>query len=167
MIRNLIRREGYGDASPATRTGGPFGDLHRQMDALINGFFSGYGMPTLGGRAEGQNFVNPSFEIAETEKEFHVSAELPGLTEKDVEVSMEDNLLTIKGEKKEEKDEKKKKNYHLYERRYGSFQRAFSLPENSDADKIAATVKNGVLEIVIPKKEPSKPKTKKIEVKAK
>lgn len=166
MIRNLIRKEGHGDASPATRTGGPFDDLHRQMDALINGFFSGYDMPTLVGRAEGQNFVNPSFEIAETEKEFHVSAELPGLTEKDVEVNMEDNLLTIKGEKKEEKDEKNK-NYHLYERRYGTFHRAFTLPENSDPDKIAATVKNGVLEIVIPKKEPSKPKTKKIEVKAK
>ncbi|HPN84323.1 MAG TPA: Hsp20/alpha crystallin family protein [Victivallales bacterium] len=164
MIRNLMRREGHGENVPAGNIGGPFDDLHRQMDSLISGFFGGHELPI---RTEsGAGFVNPSFEVAETDTEFNVTAELPGLTEKDVEINLEENILTIKGEKKEEKNEKKK-NYHLYERRYGSFQRSFSLPQNSDADKINASVKNGVLEIKIPKKEPSKAKNKKIEVKAK
>lgn len=164
MLKNLIKR--HENTSPARKAGNPFDELHRQMDALINGFFSGADMPWRLSLPETEKVFYPSFEIGETEKEFHVSAELPGLTEKDVNVSIEDNVLSISGEKKEEKDEKKK-NYHLYERSYGSFSRSFTLPENVDADKISATVKNGVLEILIPKKAVEPKKVKKIEVKSK
>jgi len=144
----------------------PFDELHRQMDALVNSFFSGAELPWFAmGRGDEKTFY-PTFEIAETDKEYHVSAELPGLTEKDIEINLEDNILTIKGEKKEEKDEKKK-NYHLYERRYGLFNRSFTLPENVDQEKINANIKNGVLEILIPKKEIQKKTAKKIEVKGK
>ena len=164
MIKNLIGKGG--NQTPARRESGPFDELHRQMDALINGFFSGADTPWHVSLPETQRVFNPSFEIGETEKEFHLSAELPGLTEKDVSVTIEDNFLSISGEKKEEKDEKKK-NYHLYERRYGSFNRSFALPENVDTDKISAVVKNGVLEVIIPKKEIEPRKVKKIEIKSK
>ena len=94
----------------------------------------------------------PKVDLKETDKEMHVSADLPGMTEHDIDLSLQDNVLTIKGEKKVE-DSKKDHNYHYAERSYGSFQRAITLPVTAEPDKIEATFKNGVLEVVIPKKE--------------
>ena len=102
-------------------------------------------------------------DIAETDKDIEITAELPGLEEKDVQVNVADDVLTIKGEKKAEKEEKDK-NYHRIERSYGSFCRSLQLPAGANADAIKATLKNGVLKVTVTKPVAAQPK--KIEVKA-
>ncbi len=105
----------------------------------------------------------PAVDIYETDDAIILEAELPGMDEKDIEVKVEDNVLTIKGERKFEK-EAKEENYYRMERYYGSFQRSFSLPSNVDLDKIKAEYKKGILKVTMPKKEETKPKQIKIEV---
>ena len=105
----------------------------------------------------------PSVDVAETEEEIVVTAELPGIEQNEVDISIADDVLTLKGEKKEEKEEKKK-NYHRIERTYGSFQRSIGLPTGVQADKATAKYKDGVLRITIPKAEEAKPKQIKIDV---
>jgi len=105
----------------------------------------------------------PAVDINEDEKSFKVTAELPGMTDKDVEVSLSGNTLAIKG-KKEEAKEQKDKGYYLSERSYGEFQRSFLLPEGIDPEKIEANVAKGVLTVTVPKTVQSV--AKKIEVKA-
>lgn len=94
--------------------------------------------------------IAPAVDIAENDKEFEVTAELPGLDEKDVEVNLSNGNLTIKGERKEETKEREK-DYYLSERRYGSFARSFPLPDGVNADKIEASFAKGVLTIKLPK----------------
>ena len=103
--------------------------------------------------------------MSETDKAYEITAELPGIDEKNVEVSLADGGITIKGEKKEETEEKKK-DYYVSERRYGSFDRYFTLPEGVDANKIEASFKNGVLKVTLPKTAEAQKPAKKIEVKA-
>jgi HSP20 family protein len=104
---------------------------------------------------------NPSVDIFENDNEVVIKAELPGMSAKDIEVNLENNVLTLKGERRFEK-EAKEENYHRVEREYGSFSRAFSLPTAVDGDKVAAEYKDGVLKIVLPKREETKPKPIKI-----
>jgi HSP20 family protein len=103
----------------------------------------------------------PSVDIYETEKEVVLSAEIPGVDEKDVEIKVEDNTLTLRGERKFEK-ETKEENYHRIERSYGSFFRSFALPSYIDQDKIEAEHENGVLKIHMPKRTGLKPRKVKI-----
>jgi HSP20 family protein len=105
----------------------------------------------------------PAVDVSETGDKVTVKAEIPGMEAKDIEISMVGDTLTIKGEKKAEREEKDE-NYHIVERSYGSFSRAMKLPAAVDADKVDATYKNGVLTVVLPKKEEVKPKA--IEIKA-
>ena len=107
----------------------------------------------------------PAVDVAETDKAYEITAELPGMDEKNIEVKFADGVLTIKGEKKDEKEEKKK-DYYLSERSYGSFQRSFQVPDGVDTDKIEATFKNGILTVVLPKSTEAQKATKKIDVKA-
>ena len=114
----------------------------------------------------------PKVEIIETEKELMLTAELPGMVKENIEITFENDFLTIQGEKKEEKEEKvPEKNggprYHLWERNYGAFRRTFTLPRIIDATKIAAEMKDGVLKIHMPKAEVAKAKTHKIDIVAK
>jgi HSP20 family protein len=111
--------------------------------------------------SEDKSFV-PAFDIAESDTEYSVIAELPGIDEKDIDVTLTDGILTIKGEKKQETEEKDG-TYHRIERRYGSFQRSFRMPDGVQGDKIDATYKDGVLKLMIPKSENSE--VKKIEIK--
>ncbi|MGO9943071.1 MAG: Hsp20/alpha crystallin family protein [Rhodoblastus sp.] len=113
----------------------------------------------------GELAIAPSVDIAAKDNEFEITAELPGLEEKDIEVSLANGALTIKGEKKEEKEEKGK-DYYLSERRYGSFARSFAVPEGVDIDKIEETFSKGVLTIKMPKTAEAQKNEKKIEVKA-
>jgi HSP20 family protein len=107
------------------------------------------------------------WDVAETDDAVKISADLPGLTEKDIDVSVAEGVLTIKGEGKTETEtDEKDKHYHRVERSYGAFERAMSLPNDVDESKIAADFKNGVLEITLPKKPEAKKKAKKIQVKA-
>ena len=100
----------------------------------------------------------PSVDIRETDDALLLQAELPGIEKKDVQLEVKDGVLTISGERRYEKDVKEK-NVHRVERAYGKFTRSFSLPTNVDADKVDASMKNGVLEVRLPKCESAKPKT--------
>ena len=105
----------------------------------------------------------PKVDIIENEKDFVIHADLPGIEKKDIKVSVENGVLSISGEKKEEKKEKEKGKYYYYERSYGSFNRSFALPETVKEKDISASFKNGVLELSLKKSE--KPKPKEVEVK--
>ncbi len=133
--------------------------LRREMDRLWEDFF-GPGRRALQPMAE---TWLPAVDISESGDKITVKAEVPGMDAKDIEISMVGDTLTVKGEKKSEKEEKGE-NYHMVERGYGSFVRSFRLPAPVNADKIEANYKNGVLTITCPKKEEVKPKA--IEIKA-
>jgi HSP20 family protein len=105
---------------------------------------------------------NPSVDIFENDNEVVVKAELPGMDAKDIDVRLENNILTLKGERQFEK-EAKEENYHRIEREYGSFTRSFALPTAVNGEKVKAEYKDGILKIVLPKKEETKPKPIKVE----
>ena len=141
---------------------GPFVSLQREIDRLFDDFTRGF--PTFATLAgNGPTTLMPSVDVTETDKEIEITAELPGLEEKDVQVNLSDNLLTIRGEKKAEK-EQKDKSYRLVERSYGSFERTLQLPEGINADAIKANISKGVLKVTVPKPAPAQ--AKKIEVKS-
>ena len=106
----------------------------------------------------------PSAEVTEEKKSYQISAELPGVEEKDISLTLQDHMLTISGEKKSERKEETK-DYHLSERRYGSFQRSFRVPDDVDENKISASFDKGVMTIVLPKGASAKPKGRQIPVK--
>ncbi len=110
----------------------------------------------------GEKSWAPAFDISENEKEYIVSAELPGIDEKNLDVTISGGMLSVKGEKKQEKEEKGE-TYHRIERTYGSFHRSFRIPDAVQEDKVDATYKNGILKLVIPKSEGSA--VKKIQIK--
>ncbi|MCF8384068.1 MAG: Hsp20/alpha crystallin family protein [Chlorobium sp.] len=112
------------------------------------------------------SMITPSFrvDISEDEKAIYVSADMPGMKKEDVKVSMEDDVLCISAERKQEEEEKKK-GYHRIERSWGSMSRSFSVGDNVDGENIEASYDNGVLKITLPKKEPEPKKGKEIEVK--
>lgn len=110
------------------------------------------------------SFFSPSADAIDKEDSYEIRLELPGVSEKDVEVTVENNNLIIRGEKRTEREEKDK-NYYFSERRYGAFERAFRLPEDVQETEIKAVCKDGVLTLRIPKTEPKKPASRKIEIK--
>src|SRR5271169_4994745 len=111
------------------------------------------------------SFSMPAIDMSEDEKAYKISAELPGIDAKDIDVSVSGDMVVLKGEKRPEKEEKDK-NYHFSERAYGSFQRAFELPESVDRNKVAADFSKGVLTITLPKTTEAQRPAKKIEVKS-
>lgn len=106
----------------------------------------------------------PTVDIYETPDKIILKADLPGISLDDIELKIENNTLTIRGERRMDK-ETKQEDYHRIERAYGSFSRSFTLPNTVDVDKVKAEHKNGILEVILPKKEETKPKKIKIEVK--
>lgn len=140
------------------------GSLHREIDRAINEFLGGDLAPVGGNGANGGRLA-PRMDVAESETAFEVTADLPGVEQKDVEVSLSDGVLRIAGERKSEKEEKKK-NYHQIERNFGRFERAMSLPDGIDEAKIAANFKDGVLRLTLPKSQKARETTKKIEIKS-
>ena len=133
--------------------------IQREMNKMFDGVFRGTG-------DEDYSFSSwtPAVDIAEHDDEYLVKVELPGVNKDEVKLTLENNILTIRGEKKQEK-ETKKENYHRVERSYGSFQRSFTLPAAVKSDKIDASYKDGILKVSLPKAEEAKPKQ--IEVKVK
>lgn len=135
--------------------------LQDEMNSLLESFFG----RTALGEPEPAGFMwGPRVDIHETEGAFVVEAELPGLTKDDIKLSVHESTLTLEGEKRLE-EEKKGKNWHRQERSYGKFQRSFTLPSAVDSGKIAATFKNGVLTIELPKSEAARPKEIPISIK--
>ena len=151
----------------------PFEGLRREMDRLFDDFQLGSWRSPLRrslfdtepfGRGEGGLTKAPAVDVVEQDKAFEITTELPGMDENNIDVKFSDGVLTIKGEKREEKEEKAKDRY-LSERRYGSFQRSFRVPDIVNADRIEANFKNGVLTVTLPKMPEAVKAEKKIAIK--
>jgi HSP20 family protein len=142
--------------------------LRREIDRVFEDFDRHFRFPfrrpLLADPESSLNWDAPAVDITERDTAYEVTAELPGMDEKNADVTVSNGMLTIKGEKREEKEEKKK-DYFLSERRYGSFQRTFRVPDGVDAGKIEATIKKGVLTVTLPKTAEAQKPQKKIEVK--
>ena len=126
--------------------------FHNEMGRVFGDLFASH----EGGTDAEETSWMPTVDISETENGYEIRAELPGVPENDVNVSVTDNVLTVKGEKRQE-EETEGKNYHRVERHYGSFQRSFTLPRHIETDAIKAEFKDGVLTLGIPKAEVAKP----------
>jgi HSP20 family protein len=169
-----VKTEQKAERASALQAWRPFENLHREVDRLFEDFGRGFWIspfrrPTFdiepSWRRELAWGAAPSVDVVEKDNAYEITAELPGMDEKNVEVKLADGGLTIKGEKQEEKEEKKK-DYYLHERQFGSFERCFTVPEGVDSDKIAASFKKGVLTVTLPKKPGAQKPEKKIEIKA-
>ena len=140
----------------------PLLSLHREVNRLFDDVFRSFGAPALGSSAQGPSW--PSLELGETEKEIRVTAELPGLAESDVDITVEEGVLTLCGEKKSEIEDKER---GYTERSYGRFERRIGLPQGVDRDRASATFKNGVLTVTLPKTEAANENLRRIPVNGK
>ena len=143
-----------------------------EMDRLFDRFGGGFVFPSLRRMFDIEPalrspfaFSTPAIDMSEDDKAYKISAELPGIDAKDIDVSVSGDMLILKGEKRQEREEKDK-NCHFSERSYGSFQRAFELPASVDRNKVAADFSKGVLTITLPKTAEAQRPAKKIEVKS-
>jgi HSP20 family protein len=150
--------------TPAPRYRDPFADMRAEMDRVFDAFLGRnfLGRPSLPS-VPAPTLVAPDIDIRESEKEITLEAELPGIDEKDVAVVVKNGVLSLKGEKKVERDEKKDA-WHLSERSYGAFERTFRLPDGIDEDNIKASFEKGVLRIAMPKIPEKTPAEKKIAI---
>jgi HSP20 family protein len=163
-MRDLIPwgRNAQTTPSPYREEGDPFMTLHREMNRLFDDVFRGFDIAPFGsfggmGRMAGW----PSVEVSETDKDIRVSAELPGLEEKDVEVLMSDGVLTIRGEKRSEVEDKSRA---FSERTYGRFERRIPLGWEVEEDKVNASFQNGVLTVTMPKSAKAAAKARRIAI---
>jgi HSP20 family protein len=156
----VMSKNGLGPLSK--RCSNPFQALHSEMDQLFDGFLRD-GFPTqrmLSGKSE----LFPHLDVKENDTAILIEAELPGLAEENVDLTLQDGILSITGEKKFEQSEEKD-SYHVKERRYGSFQRMLRLPDTVDEEKVEAKFEKGVLKVTLPKKPEAVRQPKKIEIK--
>ncbi|HUB12371.1 MAG TPA: Hsp20/alpha crystallin family protein [Acetobacteraceae bacterium] len=160
--------------APAPAATDAWRSFRTEMDKLMDRFAGGFGLPSLRrmfdmapmfGFEGAVTMPTPAIDVTEDAACYKVTAELPGMDEKDIEVALTDEMLTIKGEKKLETEEKDKE-YYLSERSYGMFRRSFALPDGIDRNKVAAAFAKGVLTVTLPKSEVAKVEPTKIEVKA-
>lgn len=141
-------------------------DVHREMDRIFDSFFNDtFARSPLMMAAPDMGQVGLNLDVAETDKAYTITAELPGLEEKDIDLSLSEGVLTLKGEKLQE-EESEGKTFHRVERRYGSFRRVLQLPGDIDEKSVNATMKNGVLKIEIGKNKKAEPSSRKISIKA-
>jgi len=152
----------------------PFESLRREIDRLFEDFDGGFWRSPLRRSwldmdpfhgARGALEALPAVDVTESDKAYEIVAELPGMDQDNIEVKLANGMVTIKGEKQDEKEEKKK-DYYMRERSFGSFQRTFPVPEGVDMDKIDASFRKGVLTITLPKSAEAQKSEKKITVKA-
>ncbi len=149
MIRSLVRRENPSLSSD------PF---FRSFERLFSDdMFRPFGLMTRWNEEIGQNVWRPAVDVRETDDSYLFTAELPGLGKKDVNITLEDNVLTLSGERTFS-DSADEKNYRRIERAYGSFSRSFTLPAHVDAERVKAEFKDGLLTVTVPKAEQAKPR---------
>jgi len=143
----------------------PLASLREEMDRLFDNFWRGFGggLPTRGGTSF--TLSAPAIDMVEGEGEYRITAELPGIDAADVDVSVSGDVLTISGEKKQERNEKAE-NYFVSERSFGSFRRSLQLPQGTDPEKVSAEFSKGVLTVTLPKTPEAVRQPRKIEVKA-
>ena len=148
--------------------GYPLGTLQRRMNRMFDDFWGDFGdlswNPLHGLTRSGDGYI-PRMDVSETDTEITLTVELAGIDEKDVDITLQDNILTIRGEKKNERDEKNE-HYHLTERSSGTFSRSISLPAEVQQDAIDASFKKGLLTVRLPKLPVEESKAKKIEIKS-
>ncbi|MBL8672901.1 MAG: Hsp20/alpha crystallin family protein [Alphaproteobacteria bacterium] len=162
-LRSLIPFNRQSRGVGNTEGGDPFLSLHREVNRLFDDVFRGTAsFPALGAMPV---TLSPRVDVKETDKAIEVTAEIPGVDQKDVEVELADGALTIRGEKKAE-SKKEEKGWHVMERSYGSFYRAIPLPFDVDSAKVDAKFDKGVLTVILPKPPEVESKTRKIAVKA-
>jgi HSP20 family protein len=163
----------FGRSSSPARSGGeddPFALMRREMDRMFESFSRDWGMPAAAGGfasppAATGGFASLKVDVAESDKGLEISAELPGIDQKDIQLDLADGILTIKAEHQAEKEEKdEKKHYHLIERSRGSYLRRFAIPFEPEADKIQASFDKGVLHITVPRSKAAEKKVKKIKI---
>jgi HSP20 family protein len=174
-IRDLIPWSRQENRLPATvsaerdRNDHPLLSLHREVNRLFDDVFRGFGVPSLGGfgvpplGSFDRSLSWPSVELGETDKEVRITAELPGLDEKDVDITVEEGVLTLRGEKKSEVEDKER---GYTERSYGRFERRIGLPRGIEQEKASATFKNGVLTVTMPKSEAANENIRRIPINA-
>ena len=164
-LRDLTPWRSRREATPA-HYADPFRSFHREFDRLFDDFSRGFGMPSLWDGSARERGLMPRLDVNETDKAYAISVELPGIDEKDLDVSLADGVLTIKGEKHQETERKDSGRLHV-ERSFGSFHRALALPADADEEKIECAFKNGVLELSVGKTAEPKTATRKIDIKKK
>ena len=147
----------------------PYERFRREVERPFDDFAGGFGggslfAPSAHRRAESTFAGMPAVDVAETDKGYEITAELPGMDEKNIEVKLANGVLSIKGEKQEQTEEKDK-NYYRRERSFGPFERSFHVPDNVNAEKIEASFKNGLLSVMLPKTAEAQKQAKKIDVK--
>lgn len=161
------------EPAPTPQAWQPFESLRREVDRLFEDFDRGLWHFPFRSTFALEPFWRreltwpsaPAVDITESDKAYEITADLPGISEKDIEVKLAPGGLVIQGEKQEEKEERKK-DYYLHERHFGSFKRSFRVPEGVEADKIEASFKDGVLTVTLPKIAEAQKVEKKIAVKA-
>lgn len=164
MARSLLPFSRNWPSSQMFEGGDPFTVMRREMNRLFDDFFGDSGAPRMPGPAFRQMHA-PKIDVSETDKELRICAELPGIKEDDVEVTLDEDSLIICGEIKEERDDQgKDRNYHLKERVEGAFSRTLPLPFRVDPSKVHASFDNGVLTIMMPKPEETQQRRRRIEV---
>jgi len=146
--------------APYRWPGDLFSEMHNRMNRMFDDFWHDYPSVSVRGVPD----VTMRVDVEEKDKEFQISAELPGMDEKDIDITISDGVLTIKGEKKTE-SERDEKNVHISERSYGSFRRSFRLPAEADAEKISANFDKGVLKLSVPKAPEVESSVKKVKIK--
>lgn len=164
QMKDLVPWGRKSNSGLQSQSDNPVANLQRDIGRVFDDFWSSFDRPfgMTGGLLAGGW---PTADVSETEKAIEVSVELPGMDEKDIDVSVTDDTLTIRGEKKSD-TEKKEKGYYLSERSFGSFHRAIALPASVDTDKVEARFKKGVLTLTLPKTPEAQEKVKKISVRA-
>ena len=139
--------------------------LHKEMDLLFKGFWENANLPSMMGPNWDFPKLNPLLDETEDEKAYHVKIELPGMDKDDVDITLSEGMLIIRGEKKQEEDQKDK-DFYRSERMFGAFRRALPIPVEVDESKIAASFDKGVLNIELPKSSEAQRKIKHIDIKA-
>jgi HSP20 family protein len=161
MARNPLSPYRSGGMMERGFGGDPFMSLHREMNRLFDDVFRGSFGGQSGG-SQGGGAMVPHMDVSETDKEVRICAELPGVSEKDVDVTLDNDVLTIRGEKRFEREDEKE-NYHVSERSFGTFQRMLRLPFSVDPGQVKANFENGVLTVTLPKGKEQQ-RTRRIEV---
>jgi HSP20 family protein len=140
----------------------PFTALRREVDRMFDDFTQGWALPATF-RSDG--FISPKVDVAETDKGLELTAELPGIDEKDIDLELVEGVLTLKAEHKTEREEQdEKRKYHLVERSYGTFMRRFTLPFEADEDKVEARFDKGVLHVFVPRSAAARARSRKIAI---
>lgn len=150
----------------------PFDQLRRDIEQVFDNFrMGGLGFPLARGRLDlpwprlAATALTPAIDVVERENAYEITAELPGMDEKDIEVKLASGNLLIRGEKKDEREENDK-DYYVCERRYGTFTRAFKVPEGVDPEKVEARFSKGILTVILPKSAEARRQEKTIQIKA-